>query len=163
MSSLDLYKCAHDLNRELEDCKILTDDEQQSKPYPANVQLRCHSQVLVFDWIKIVPLNDLRSFSWNKDDVGLPCQVLNVHEHSFLPGLSLYHVGIDAVEFANNDEKVSDNAFIEWCVEVDGIPRNALKFFDKPYTTDLHLRDTFRNPIGIPDHLFPAAWKAFSN
>jgi hypothetical protein len=42
---------------------------------------------------------------------------------------------------------------------VSHVPRNAIVFSDRPYTTDPHLDNAFRHPIGLPDNLFPEAWK----
>jgi hypothetical protein len=39
------------------------------------------------------------------------------------------------------------------------IPRAAIQFADKRYTSDLFLRTAFRHAIGIPDHMVPAAWR----
>eukprot|EP00531_Pseudo-nitzschia_arenysensis_P005946 CAMPEP_0116124234 /NCGR_PEP_ID=MMETSP0329-20121206/5174_1 /TAXON_ID=697910 /ORGANISM="Pseudo-nitzschia arenysensis, Strain B593" /LENGTH=871 /DNA_ID=CAMNT_0003618205 /DNA_START=253 /DNA_END=2868 /DNA_ORIENTATION=+ len=39
------------------------------------------------------------------------------------------------------------------------VPRRALKFEDKSYTTDQFLDYAFRGYIRIPDELFPEAWK----
>jgi hypothetical protein len=38
-------------------------------------------------------------------------------------------------------------------------PRSSIHFFTKPYATDQLLAGAFRHPIGIPDAMFPAAWK----
>lgn len=42
---------------------------------------------------------------------------------------------------------------------------NLSRFFprmaDKPYTTDIWLETAFRHPIGIPDDVFPVAWRGF--
>jgi hypothetical protein len=42
---------------------------------------------------------------------------------------------------------------------VSHVPRNAIVFSDRPYTTDPHLHNAFRHPIGLPGDLFPEAWK----
>jgi hypothetical protein len=38
-------------------------------------------------------------------------------------------------------------------------PRSSIRFFTKPYATDQLLAGSFRHPIGIPDAIFPVAWK----
>mmetsp|Transcript_2939 Transcript_2939/g.3359 ORF Transcript_2939/g.3359 Transcript_2939/m.3359 type:complete len:209 (+) Transcript_2939:3-629(+) len=40
-----------------------------------------------------------------------------------------------------------------------GVLRDYIKFADLPYTTDLHMMGTFRQPAGIPDDIFPDAWR----
>jgi hypothetical protein len=39
------------------------------------------------------------------------------------------------------------------------VPKSAIGFTDKPYTSDLHLSNAFRQPIGFPDHLVPELWR----
>jgi hypothetical protein len=51
------------------------------------------------------------------------------------------------------DRGDGDNAIVV------GIPRNAIRFFDDRYASDLFLRSAFRHEIGIPDHMVPAAWR----
>jgi hypothetical protein len=38
------------------------------------------------------------------------------------------------------------------------VPRRAVRFSDKIYTTDQHLENAFRHEIGIPDAIFPQQW-----
>jgi hypothetical protein len=40
-----------------------------------------------------------------------------------------------------------------------GMPLYALAFRDKEYTSDFHLRNAFRHEIGLPEGVFPNAWK----
>ena len=42
---------------------------------------------------------------------------------------------------------------------VTHVPREAIRFSDKLYTTDQHLEYAFRHPIGMPDDIFPLQWK----
>jgi SET domain len=42
---------------------------------------------------------------------------------------------------------------------VRGYPRSSIHFFAKPYGSDQSRPGAFRHPIGIPDQLFPSAWK----
>jgi hypothetical protein len=42
---------------------------------------------------------------------------------------------------------------------VTHVPREAIRFSDKIYTTDQHLENAFRHEIGIPDGVFPELWK----
>jgi SET domain len=42
---------------------------------------------------------------------------------------------------------------------VQHVPRDAIVYVDKPYTSDLHNPNAFRHEIGIPDVIFPPAWK----
>jgi hypothetical protein len=42
-------------------------------------------------------------------------------------------------------------------IDVD-VPRHAIRFVDKPYTSDQHLKGAFRHPIAFPDKLIPDQW-----
>jgi len=42
---------------------------------------------------------------------------------------------------------------------VTDVPREAIAYYDKPYTSDMHLPTAFRHPIGIPEDMLPEAWK----
>ena len=42
---------------------------------------------------------------------------------------------------------------------VSKVPRPAIRFTDKMYTTDQHLQQAFRHWIGMPDEIFPQAWR----
>jgi hypothetical protein len=42
---------------------------------------------------------------------------------------------------------------------VTHVPRAAIRFSDKPGTTDQHLPGAFRHEIGLPESLVPEAWK----
>ena len=39
------------------------------------------------------------------------------------------------------------------------VPKEAFTFIDVQYTSDFHLENAFRQPMGIPDELLPDAWK----
>jgi hypothetical protein len=45
---------------------------------------------------------------------------------------------------------------------VNGVPRSAIRFMDKYYTTDQHLENAFRHEIQIPDEYFPSQWMDLS-
>jgi hypothetical protein len=39
------------------------------------------------------------------------------------------------------------------------VARQSLSFVDIPYSTDMHLLRAFRHHLGIPNDIFPDAWK----
>ena len=43
-------------------------------------------------------------------------------------------------------------------VFVDDVPREAICFMNKPYTSDQHIESAFRHTIHIPDDMFPRKW-----
>jgi len=47
----------------------------------------------------------------------------------------------------------------EEMVMVDGVPRKAIQFFDRPYMSENTMRDAFRHEIQLPDHMVTEAWR----
>jgi len=43
--------------------------------------------------------------------------------------------------------------------DVHDVPHAACTFFDKEYTSDIHLEGAFRHPIGMPDFMVPLSWR----
>ena len=145
------YISAYTLNREIDNFDIRTTTEQQSEPYPWNVELRCNSQAVELAWLETESSEEC---VWDTIEIGLPCQVLE--RRKTVLGDFVYDVTVTNTDGLARGENVF---FGTSSTIVSGIPRSGLKFFDKPYTTDLHLPKTFRQPAEIPDELFPAAWK----
>ena len=42
---------------------------------------------------------------------------------------------------------------------VTSVPRHAIQFSNKLYTTDQHSQHAFRHEIHMPDKIFPEKWK----
>ena len=143
------YQSAYQWNRRQAKRDIRTDREQEVSPYPANLDLRCHAQISEPGWTAIVP-PQYRVYSWTTNDKGLTCHVLSRHK-SIEGGPAMYGVGI-----ASTYQKQQR---LGHCVKAHGIARSAIRFFDGPYTKDYQMPGAFRFPIGIPDDLFPPAWK----
>mmetsp|Transcript_41112 Transcript_41112/g.76032 ORF Transcript_41112/g.76032 Transcript_41112/m.76032 type:complete len:95 (+) Transcript_41112:3-287(+) len=47
-------------------------------------------------------------------------------------------------------------------VVVNDVPRRAIVFTNRPYTTDMHLTNAFRHEMMVPDDVFPEAWRNLS-
>ena len=153
----DRYQSAFQFNLENGSKILKTEKEQEQDPYPANLELRCHPLVLSSEMM-IVPHN-LRDFYWDVKKAGIKCYVLGRTKLVDLESEGfVYHIGIDEgynLEYAPEDHpKKTDH-----CIELEGIPRTAVSFFDAPYTSNLYLEGAFRHPVGIPDEMFPSAWK----
>lgn len=43
--------------------------------------------------------------------------------------------------------------------KIQNIPRSAIRFVDKPYQSNQHLKNAFRHYIPIPDSIFPLHWR----
>lgn len=146
---------------------LRTEEEQKLDPYPENLAIHCHSDLLRKKSPGQNATKDTAEFYWEDREEGFPCRVLDRVEEE--------HIRSNAAE---NNESNAEGALykVEMKVPSDelgileghktftyiqrkNVTRRAIKFFNRPYTTDLHLRHTFRHPIGIPAEILPSAWK----
>jgi hypothetical protein len=128
-------------------------EEQQSLPYPSNLQIRCHVHLRDHDWQR-------RNLGWARsgddrfDDVatfyGLPCVVRdrNDKDDTYVVELSQ-----DRFTFLQLPSDFHINP------TRSGVPRDALFFADKPWTTDIHLISAFRHEIQLPERMMPDSWR----
>jgi len=126
-----------------------TIEEQKSHPNPSNLATACWTP----NWKR-----DAGPMKWYEPTIEWPegmasCHILERKEDS-KEGF-LYKV---AVTF---DSNISDfpTHLGEDQLNIDvNVPQRAIVWVDKPYTSDLHLKNAFRHPIGFPDHLVPKQW-----
>ena len=124
------------------------DDDEGVVLYPENLRLECHPALEGTSWRRS------GRFDWVKvEEYGIPCNITRRHT-SILSKEPYYTVKL----FKENDNGKSNND-TEGYLNVSNVPRKAMKFFDLPYTTDIHLKGAFRHPIGIPDEMVPDSWK----
>jgi len=151
--------------------KIRTLEEQQIHPYPENIVTACFyrysdavnsSQPVqkknsdgkkVVTTIKWKATRGIFNFDYLR-----PCTIISRVDNIILKQdsepQSLYTVLIKNRKSLPENEKVPKGAKHI----VTHIPRYALRFVDKPYTTDQTLEGSFRNPIGMPEGMFPKMW-----
>lgn len=129
---------------------LKTPAELEIEPNPPSLQLRCHGGLTSAWGYKY------HALKWDNDpdkynpEYGHVCQVLDRKEGK--QGEITYDVLI--TEIIDDD----DGETVEY--ERRNVPRNCMKWFDKPESTDMHLPNAFRYPIGIPDDIFPDAWRS---
>ena len=161
------YISAHEYNYHFQDALIRTMDEQMVEPYPSNLQIRCHRSIY---FSKSVP-NAI--YEWSRQNYGLPCRILDrwierdiltTSLHMELYTVQIEHVSTENVsehhyssDWSDDDEADTTKKAI-WVTRTD-VPRSAIRFFDMPYTTDIHQTDAFRHYIQIDDDIFPPQWK----
>jgi len=148
------YVSARDWNRAHATAILRTVDEQNDEPYPHHMEMRCLHQIEEEPDMTSERANEL----WTFDNIGTECRIL---ERQIDPdnGHVWYSVELAHYEY---DEEAERSVIAEW-LESDGwIVREAIRLFDRPYTSDLWLDGAFRHPIGIPDDIFPEAWRNFS-
>lgn len=135
--------------------KIRTQPEQVGHPYTSNVETSCFydyqnssSSTVPSGGVNMIPWNWTRHvFDWKNLR---PCSVLQRDDASML-----YAVKI------RNRPGISNP--VPKMHIVKGVPRPAIRFTDKIYTTDQHLPDAFRKFISIPDDIFPEQWRDAAN
>jgi hypothetical protein len=148
-------------------------------PYPGNVEIRCnHAFTDEEGWQKAYKDGVLEAWVEAKDDSLLPCEILRHRRDAESPGMILYTAVLRDFAKEGKAEADKDNN-VTMTMNKDGdnnattsirpglkpteLPREAIRFVDRPYTSDIHLPNAFRHPIGIPDELFPDAWKNLLN
>jgi len=122
---------------------IKTEFEQIAAPYPQNVELRIN---LGFDrprsdWLPYWRDGTLPKYIMKEDDYTQKAEVIT-REHD-LDGNIWYDVLLQQEETK----------------KLRKLPRQAITFFDRPHTSDIHLLNAFRHDIRAPNELFPEIWK----
>jgi hypothetical protein len=130
---------------------LRTVTEQEEDPYPPNLAMVC----ITPDWER----EDGNQIIWTEPEWEfpegfVPCHILRRQQRDH--GDYFYKVLLDFEgSFAEFDPKTpKQDRYIDIKV-----PRHAIRFVDKPYTSDQHLKGAFRHPIALPDQLFPDQWR----
>lgn len=141
------YMSLHRLNSEP---MILTAEEQQASPYPANAKIICflNDSHLFDDAKKKMRTHEFQWADYKVNDNAfinaIPC---TPKTRGGDEGKSFYTVAV------KQDEKMIRE------ILVANVPRSAMEFVDEPYQSDQHIRNVFRHEIHIPDEIFPPSWK----
>mmetsp|Transcript_25211 Transcript_25211/g.41873 ORF Transcript_25211/g.41873 Transcript_25211/m.41873 type:complete len:491 (+) Transcript_25211:11-1483(+) len=143
------YRSAEQLNAENATKILKTEFELMHAPWPGNVDLKMN---LAFErprriWLKHWEQGTLQAFVTKEDDYNRRVEVLRREVDA--ENRTWYTVVI--LKDKTDDEKQEK--------KIRQVPREAFSFFDRPYTSDMHLDNAFRHDIRIPDHLFPQLWK----
>lgn len=142
---------------------LRTQKEQQSKPYPADVFTSCYYRFS--DCAKDIRQSSasetpVRSGAkWKPEMIVLrnlrPCIVVNREETSNIDGQSYIYV-VHAMNRPTLDQvERIPKGHIHL---VTHVPRHAIVFSDKTYTSDQHLENAFRREIDLGG-IFPEQWK----
>jgi hypothetical protein len=134
------YLPASKMNKLLETQDIRTEVEQSDEPYPDNVLVRCHTILKRDNWDDYI-------LEWQQNEYGFECFILERYYVEEIDA-TLYQVQI------NYRTKIGrPRALIR-----ENVPREAIQFIDKPYTSDILLQGAFRHPLGISQSIFPEKW-----
>jgi len=140
------YISASTFNKE--ESIIRTNEEQEINPYPDNIYFECFFQ----DKGEYKQVGDIyyQSYNGHESNTDLhKCQILN-RELSLHDNAS-YLYTVSMVYQPDYDEPYK--------AVVSNFPRNAIKFSDVFYTSDMFLENVFRHEMMISDEIFPDSWK----
>ena len=143
---------------------LFTKDEQNN--YPANLMPACHIK-----WSRKFSFYE-EAIEEGSDSTALFTDVWEERQDTFFGQYNLRPCDILRRQKNNrgnfvytvqvyNGPSEEDDAMLEAGEKliVTNVPRRAISFVDRPFTTDQHLSKVFRHPIIIPDKIFPEAWK----
>jgi len=157
------YIPAQRYNEQLANAPIRTELEQESDPYPQNLEIRCHSSLIT----KRKPANTNRHGRWESREFGVPCRILDRYRVETSKTLNdatsekVVEEIVYKVELAVPLDEVGQQHRSDTLTYVQrkNVDRTSIQFFNRPYTSDLFQPDVFRKEIGIPDALFPRQWR----
>lgn len=176
------YVSADNMNADGHDI-IKTVQEQEDDPYPHSVVTSCYydydpeeegffdmsgefanpndHDVIIKEWH---PLNsDVPDYMFLRPCVVLEREDVEVDEEA-KNGLVEgeidhdYTVHILNYDHMHADQKVPDYEYLV----VTTVPRDAIRFTDFIYSTDMHLSNAFRHEMMMDDSMFPTAWRNLS-
>lgn len=122
-----------------------TIEEQEKEPYPSNLQTVCFDNNWDRDEDTVMNWKEPRQ--WPEGLVY--CHILSRKKNS--KGSHVYEVSLG---FDYKPHELDDKRYID-----RNVPQNAISFVDKPYKSDMHLKNGFRHPIVMPDHMVPRQWR----
>ena len=148
-------------NKQISDSPLRTEKEQVEEPYPEHLELRCHSEL-----VSKHKFDSEHALYWQSREFGVPCRILERYERATseqdgppgpgTPSESVYKVEL-TVPLDEVGMQYKSDVFTY--IQRKDVARGAIQFFNKPYTSDLFLPNTFRFPIGIPDLMLPEQWR----
>ena len=145
-------------NRQYANQPIRTLLEQREHPYPSNLQTSCfydydanrhHHMGERSGSVTTVPFQftPRTGLLFNLR----PCLVHERHHN--------HHGHLYTVEILDHASFVVDKLFDKGERHlVTDVPREYIRFTDRPYSTDPHLPGTFRHSMSLPSGVFPSSW-----
>mmetsp|Transcript_17467 Transcript_17467/g.27205 ORF Transcript_17467/g.27205 Transcript_17467/m.27205 type:complete len:1232 (-) Transcript_17467:51-3746(-) len=92
-------------------------------------------------------------FEEDENDWWWPCDVMYVDEERNVYTTRIYEKKV----FEDDNGHLNTGGRL--IREVTNTPRDAIRFVDRPYHSDQHLKTAFRHEIMIPDDMFPLHWR----
>jgi len=153
------YVSARDWNKANAKAVLRTSQEQAADPYPNHMEVRCLNEVYEFPNMTSATAESY----WTFDNVGVECEIVdrqpanNNNNSDTLRGEMVYRIHF---AYTYYDPATEQDAKV-WLESNGWVVREAIRLVDRPYSSDLWLPGAFRFPIGIPDDIFPDAWRDF--
>ena len=159
---------ASDLNRD-QDHPFKTLEEQTADPYPHNLEIRCyantnHDTAYLFtpqtEPVIKRPFDDHKDFSEGEEEpLIVKCNITGRYENDLFTddGDKGTHKYLYEIEIKTKKSVGEETPFLEHHIITD-VPWNAIRFYEKPYTSDVFLKHAFRHEMKLPDEIFPKAW-----
>lgn len=164
------YTNAYNFNDGETNRTVRTIEEQMTEPYPSNVMTACYVEW----WRDYNEFEDIGEdggatddveeirLEWDGDELMFygfhslrPCRVLERVEGDDVDEQDVY-----SVQILNNPQQHEESKveIFEKVIAMN-VPRQAIIFVDKLYSTDHYLESVFRHTIDFPDDLWPTEWK----
>ena len=125
-----------------------TVEEQSQNPYPKNLLTLCSTGNWEHDPVK----TKWKPYQYDWPEGLVHCHIMH---RETVKGKEYYTVALDFHGDREFDPTLSKSErFID-----KKVPQSAITLADKPYASDLHLKNSFRHPIGLPDNLVPQRWR----
>ena len=142
---------ALDLKVEYKNKPFKLQKEVEKDPYPTGIATVCFGQVMEME-------DGRRKKNDNGDSIFLfagPTDIKALHGREFYRCEIIDRQKSD--EYFYNYTILADQG--EGSFQLEDVPHFTISFTDLPYTSDIHHPDAFRHPIGVPDVIFPQAWR----
>jgi len=150
---------AEDLKRMYKNKPLETEEILHQIPYPENVFAACY--LYTVDRPHGTPMTN-QEYGTEINQFQSPTR------YEDYDAKSLYFVDVlDRVEapgfFYNYTVRASLGPGLNEFADVMHVPHSVCTFFDREYSSDIHLDGAFRHPVGMPDSMIPLTWRNSMN
>lgn len=148
------YVSAEEYGRTHDVSVIRTIAEQRTDPYPENLETVCFWDTEDYEDEEG---DETDVYFWSQreedDECLRPCTILDRLQHSE-GGEQLYMVKMLPID----SDEVIGLCTLEDPEVVTNVPRRAIRIIDRPYTSDIFMKNAFRHEIGVPEGFYPETW-----
>lgn len=154
----ETYRQRHD-----ESDLIRTQTEQAHTPYPRNLELFCFYSIEAIDDQDDEGPEDVSVTQWVQsddypNDCFRPCRIMERTERTDSSDTGEASTTYTVELSISHHPRVLPRCNMARDTIVTDVPQDAVRLMNRPYTTDVLLRDAFRHEIGVPDGFYPPAW-----